>query len=108
MAAADAIASSAGAGLLAGGTPFGWASLASGFLNGAAGGTGGPSQASQSGLTISSDFSGWTVGTSGSRANATAGDRGATGSGQGLMTDISTPALLVAGIVLLVLLKRKR
>lgn len=135
MSAAGAITSATGAAgaggsLLAGATPFGWASLAAGVLGGLAKGT--PAGPSESGGFFGStqspfDNSGWTV-NFGDNANqdARTGDRGgsmltptASGAGPGGYANSAgpggsasgfpiNPLYLAGGAVLLLLLWRKR
>lgn len=87
MAGADAIAGAAGAGLIAGGTPFGWAQLGAGLLSGASGAASAPQQidSGRGGAFLTLDNSGWTVATSGSKASATSGDRGGASGGTGML-----------------------
>lgn len=110
----EAITAAAGAGgLVAGATPFGWASLAAGFLSGGAGGAPAAPNVATSGIggtLLNLDNSGWTVATSGSTATAKAGDRGGLSGGSGTSQDTIPYGYLVAGLVavaIVILAKRK-
>lgn len=119
MAGADAIAGAAGAGLIAGGTPFGWAQLGAGLLSGASGAASQPQviDSGRGGAFLNFDNSGWTVATSGSKASATAGDRGGMSGGTGmlgsgvssaLVSSMPWGSLMIAGGILLVVMLVKR
>lgn len=118
MAGADAIAGAAGAGLIAGGTPFGWAQLGAGLLSGASSSASQPQQidSGRGGAFLNFDNSGWTVATSGSKATATAGDRGGMSGGTGMLGSGVSAAvggmpmgsiLVAAGILLVVLIIKR-
>ena len=118
MAGADAIAGAAGAGLIAGGSPFGWAQLGAGLLSGASGAASQPQviDSGRGGAFLNFDNSGWTVATSGSIASAAAGDRGGMTGGTGMLgSGLSTVtgglpwgAITVAAGILLVVMVIKR
>jgi len=109
-------AGAAGAALIAGGTPFGWAQLGAGLLSGVSGATrpAGPSTADsgRGGITLGFDNSGWSVATGASKTTATAGDRGGLSSGgTGLLGmgngNIPWDWLFLGAAALVLVLKKK-
>jgi hypothetical protein len=105
----------AASGLVAGATPYGWATLAASVMGGAMQGTpAGPSRADAffGGGVTGFDNSGWTVATGGGTASAIAGDRGGlSGSGvpgSGALANIPWTGVMVIGLIAAVMLWKKR